>query len=176
MIGALLLVSSLAGLLVPAVVLAYFREQIDWSKELAGPTWDFGKSWASNITAAGPVLGHAALLACFSPTPHNCTSCRAQAISRSGPLPGDFQSGSSRVHRVVANIASSTQRGCGFHLLLTCCRGHDLGTDPAALAGSMFAMGAPHRRYPSGLNGGSLHCPSPRVSRRCRGLCCPDRC
>jgi hypothetical protein len=68
MIGALLLVSSLAGLLVPAVVLAYFREQIDWSKQLAGPTWDFGKSWASNITAAGTVLGYAALLACFSPT------------------------------------------------------------------------------------------------------------
>jgi hypothetical protein len=68
MIGALLLLSSLAGLLVPAVVLAYFREQIDWSKELAGPTWDFSKSWASNITAAGTVLGYAALLSCFSPT------------------------------------------------------------------------------------------------------------
>ena len=68
MIGALLLVSSLAGLLVPFVVLAYFRQQIDWSKELAGPTWDFSKSWASNITAAGTVLGYAALLSCFSPT------------------------------------------------------------------------------------------------------------
>lgn len=68
MIGALILVSSLGGLLVPVVVLAYFRDEIDWSKELAGPSWDFAKSWASNITAAGTVLGYAALLSCFSPT------------------------------------------------------------------------------------------------------------
>jgi hypothetical protein len=68
MIGALILISLLAGALVPAVVLAHFWQQIDWNKELASPTWDFAKSWASNITTAGTVLGYAALLSCFSPT------------------------------------------------------------------------------------------------------------
>lgn len=64
----MILLSSIAGLLVPAIVTTCFHDAVDWHKLLGGPTWDFTRSWASNVTAAGTILSYSALLACFSPT------------------------------------------------------------------------------------------------------------
>jgi hypothetical protein len=63
----LLLVSWIAGLLVPALATTLFFKSIDWTKQLDGPTWDFTKSWASNMTAAGTILSYSVLLSCIAP-------------------------------------------------------------------------------------------------------------
>jgi len=68
MLTDLLVVSWIAGLLVPVMVGMLFGRNIDWSKQLAGPTWDFTRSWASNMTAAGTILGYSLLLSCVAPT------------------------------------------------------------------------------------------------------------
>lgn len=67
MLSYLLLVSWVAGLLVPAMVTMLFFRSIDWDKQLDGPTWDFTRSWASNMTAAGTILSYSVLLSCVAP-------------------------------------------------------------------------------------------------------------
>jgi len=68
MLTCLLIVGWLSGLMVPVMVMLVCRSQVDWSKQLTGPTWDFTRSWASNMTAAGTILGYGVLLSCVSPT------------------------------------------------------------------------------------------------------------
>jgi hypothetical protein len=62
----LIVASGLLGLIVLAMVVACYP--IDWGKKPTSLTWDFTKSWASNITAAGTILNYAVLLSCFTPT------------------------------------------------------------------------------------------------------------
>jgi hypothetical protein len=38
-----------------------YRKAINWKIDLEGPAWDFTRSWASNLTVAGSVLGYASL-------------------------------------------------------------------------------------------------------------------
>ncbi len=54
----------MAGLLVPGIV-SFSR--IDWTKPLKAPNWDFTRSWASNMTAAGTILTYSTLVAIFDP-------------------------------------------------------------------------------------------------------------
>ena len=67
MISYLLMVSAIAGLLVPALVRGCFSKGIDWTKQLSSPSWDFTRSWASNMTAAGTILSYGVLLSCVAP-------------------------------------------------------------------------------------------------------------
>lgn len=127
MIGALILISLLAGVLVPAVVLAYFREQIDWNKQLATPTWDFAKSWASNITVAGTVLSYAALLSCFSPTAQLHFFPRAGYLSV-GTLAGALPIAAPLVFTVLSR-------------LLRACRSHSAASTSFLLAAAVTVWG-----------------------------------
>jgi hypothetical protein len=68
MMNLLLLASFTEGLAVPALVISQFSSDIDWSKKLGGPTWDFSRSWASNLTAAGTILSYTVLLSWMAPT------------------------------------------------------------------------------------------------------------
>jgi hypothetical protein len=68
MLSYLVLTAGLAGLLVPMMVWACFSDRVDWTRNLAAPNWDFTRSWASNLTAAGTILTYSSLLACFAPT------------------------------------------------------------------------------------------------------------
>ena len=68
MMTSLIVVSGLAGLLTPTIVMSCFYGDIDWTKQLGGPSWDFTRSWASNVTAAGTILSYSVLLSCFPPT------------------------------------------------------------------------------------------------------------
>jgi len=56
-----------AGLLVPIMVVMSFSGKIDWAKTLGAPNWDFTRSWASNMTAAGTILTYSSLVAIFDP-------------------------------------------------------------------------------------------------------------
>ncbi|MGA7216669.1 MAG: hypothetical protein WBX38_00045 [Candidatus Sulfotelmatobacter sp.] len=67
MFSYLLVLSWIAGLSVPAMVTVLFFDRIEWSKQLGGPTWDFTRSWASNITAAGTILSYSVLLSWVAP-------------------------------------------------------------------------------------------------------------
>jgi hypothetical protein len=64
----LVLTGGVSGLLVPLAVSVLFSRSVDWKKQLAGPTWDFSRSWASNMTAVGTVLTYGTILSCFAPT------------------------------------------------------------------------------------------------------------
>lgn len=63
----LLLGGAAAGLLVPIMVGMFFSGKIDWAKTLQAPSWDFTRSWASNMTAAGTILTYSSLVAIFDP-------------------------------------------------------------------------------------------------------------
>jgi hypothetical protein len=67
MLTHLLLASWIAGLFVPILVTALFFNSIDWEKQLTGPTWDFTRSWASNMTAAGTILSSTVVLSWIAP-------------------------------------------------------------------------------------------------------------
>jgi hypothetical protein len=68
MLSYLLLAGWGSGLMVPIMVMLVFGRKLDWDKQLEGPTWDFTRSWASNMTAAGTILGYSVLLSCVAPT------------------------------------------------------------------------------------------------------------
>jgi hypothetical protein len=106
MLSHLILASSLAGFLVPVIVVV-FCKNIDWSKELGAPTWDFTRSWASNITAAGTILSYAALLSCFSPTANLRFFPRPAYLSV-----GTIAGGLSILAPLAFNVLSRILRAC----------------------------------------------------------------
>jgi len=61
--------SAILGLLVPVLTFVCFRKQVDWTKPLSSPTWDFGRSWATTFSAAGTAISFSAISAVFTTPP-----------------------------------------------------------------------------------------------------------
>ena len=49
------------GICFLALTVVVYWKVIDWNIILEGPTWDFNRSWASNLSVAGSVFSYAAL-------------------------------------------------------------------------------------------------------------------
>lgn len=67
-LSTLFAVSVLGGALVPLLVVVGYHKSIDLAKDLSSPAWDFSRSWATNLTAIGTVLGYSAILSSFPAT------------------------------------------------------------------------------------------------------------
>jgi hypothetical protein len=103
----LLLASWIAGLSVPIIVTSLFFRNIDWSKQLGGPTWDFTRSWASNMTAAGTILSYSVLLSCVAPT------ASLHFLPRPGYLTiGTIAAGLSVLAPLAFNVMSRILQAC----------------------------------------------------------------
>jgi hypothetical protein len=109
MLDILWLASLLGGASVPVTVLVRFSKNLDWGKVLAGPTWDFTRSWASNLTVAGIILNYAALLSSMPPTTNLQILIRPAYLSI-GILAGAL----SIVAPLAFGIVSRILRQCGF--------------------------------------------------------------
>jgi hypothetical protein len=59
-------ISGAMGVAAPVAAAVIYRKTIAWDKDLAAPAWDFSRSWATNITAIGTVLGYATVLSSIS--------------------------------------------------------------------------------------------------------------
>jgi hypothetical protein len=81
MFYSLMFTSFVMGLLILATVKMWGNLAADKLKVPVIATWDFTKSWASNITAAGTILGYATLLSCFTSTTNFRFSTRSVYIS-----------------------------------------------------------------------------------------------